>query len=106
MDPDEWTKLCNENRGVRLLEGGKKIVQEDYDFYDSELRRYVMPDWQKAGRIIHNFQHKAKHSTGDIYLFWRLSLMLADGKFDMQGNPGKPKELEIKNKAATAAINE
>ena len=22
VDPDEWTKLCNESRGVRLLEGG------------------------------------------------------------------------------------
>jgi hypothetical protein len=23
VDPDEWTKLCTENKGVRILEGGK-----------------------------------------------------------------------------------
>ena len=26
VDPDEWTRLCNENKGVRLLEGGKKLI--------------------------------------------------------------------------------
>ena len=41
VDPDEWTKLCNENKGVRMLEGGKKLVQEDYDFYDAELKKLV-----------------------------------------------------------------
>jgi hypothetical protein len=29
VDPDEWTKLCEENKGIRLLEGGKKLVQEE-----------------------------------------------------------------------------
>ena len=28
VDPDEWTKLCDENKGVRLLEGGKKLARE------------------------------------------------------------------------------
>jgi hypothetical protein len=26
VDPDEWTKICNESKGVRLLEGGKKLL--------------------------------------------------------------------------------
>jgi hypothetical protein len=106
VDPDEWTKLCNENKGVRLLEGGKKITQADYDFYDSELRRYVMPDWQKANRVIHNFQHKAKHSTGDSFLMWRLKQMIANGKFDTQGNLEKIKDLELKTKSATPVTTE
>ena len=53
VDPDEWTKLCNENKGVRLLEGGKKLVQEEYDFYDADLKKIVTGDWQKASKIIH-----------------------------------------------------
>ncbi|MEO7767112.1 MAG: DUF1835 domain-containing protein, partial [Ferruginibacter sp.] len=28
VDPDEWTKLCDENKGIRVLEGGKKLGQE------------------------------------------------------------------------------
>ena len=41
IDPDEWTKLCNENKGVRTLEGGKKLLQHDYDYYDAELLKLI-----------------------------------------------------------------
>ena len=99
VDPDEWTRLCEENRGVRLLEGGKKLVQEDYDFYDSELKKYVTNDWQKASKIINNFLSKAKHTTGDMYLLWRLKTMIAQDVFDVQGKVGAMKEFELKNKA-------
>lgn len=100
VDPDEWTRLCNENRGVRLLEGGKKLVQEDYDFYDGELKKLVTPDWQKASKIIHTHLTKAKHTTGDAYLLWRLKVLLAMGLFDVQGTVGKMKEFEIKTPSA------
>jgi len=98
VDPDEWTKLCNENKGVRLLEGGKKLVQEDYDFYDAELKKFITPDWQKASRIIHHFLSKAKHTTGDMYLLWRLKVMIAMDMFDVQGKIANMKDFEIKLK--------
>ncbi len=101
VDPDEWTKLCEENKGIRLLEGGKKLVQEDYDFYDGELKKLITGDWQKASKVIHNHLTKAKHSTGDAYLLWRLKIMIADGLFDVQGNVGKMKEFEVKTPAAS-----
>ena len=100
VDPDEWTKLCGENRGVRLLEGGKKLVQEDYDFYDTELKKQVTTDWQKASKVIHHFLSKAKHTTGDAYLLWRLKTMIAQDMFDMQGKLGNMKDFEIKTKSA------
>ncbi len=96
VDPDEWIKLCNENEGIRLLEGGKKLVQEGYDFYDAELKKLVTGDWQKASKIIHTHLTKAKHTTGDAYLLWRLKLMIAQDMFDVQGTVGKMKEFEIK----------
>lgn len=98
VDPDEWTKLCNEEKGVRILEGGKKLVQHDYDFYDAELKKFVTADWQKASKIIHNFLAKAKHTTGDMYLLWRLKTMIAQDMFDVQGNVGAMKDFEIKTK--------
>ena len=101
VDPDEWTKLCNEDKGVRLLEGGKKLVQEDYDFYDAELKKLVTVDWQKASKVIHTHLTKAKHTTGDMYLLWRLKLMIAQDMFDVQGTVGKMKEFEVKQKAQT-----
>lgn len=100
VDPDEWTKLCNEGKGVRILEGGKKLVQHDYDFYDAELKKYITADWQKASKIIHNFLAKAKHTTGDMYLLWRLKTLMAQDMFDVQGKPGSMKEFELKWKSA------
>lgn len=100
VDPDEWTKLCNEEKGVRLLEGGKKLRQEDYDFYDADLKNYISGDWQKASKIIHQFLNKNKHTTGDMYLLWRLKLMIANGQFDVQGEVKNMKEFEVKTPSA------
>ena len=98
VDPDEWTKICNENRGIRLLEGGKKLAQEDYDFYDADLKKFITADWQKASRIIYQYLSKAKHPTGDAYLLWRLKIMIAQEVFDVQGKVANMKDFEIKNK--------
>jgi Domain of unknown function (DUF1835)/Protein of unknown function len=99
VDPDEWTKLCNEEKGVRLLEGGKKLTQKEINFYDAELKTYITGDWQKASKIIHQFLHKAKHTTGDMFLLWRLKQLLATDVYDVQGNVKNMKDFEVKKKA-------
>jgi hypothetical protein len=99
VDPDEWTKLCNENGGVRLLEGGKKLLSEDESFYDTELKKYITADWQKASKIIHQFLSKAKHTTGDMFLLWRIKKMLEMELVDVQGKVGNMKDFEVKWKA-------
>lgn len=98
VDPDEWTKICNESKGVRLLEGGKKLTQYNYDYYDSELKKYITADWQKANKIIHQFLSKAKNTTGDAFLLWRLKVMLAQNQFEMQGKIANMKDFELKEK--------
>lgn len=106
VDPDEWTRLSEENKGVRILEGGKKLVQYDYDFYDADLKRYITKDWQKAGKIIGQFLSKNKHTTGDAYMLWRLKLMIAGGEYDIQGELKNMKDFEIKSKAGvTERVN-
>lgn len=97
-DPDEWTKICNESKGVRLLEGGKKLELQEYDFYDTELKKFITADWQKASKIIHQFLSKAKETTGDAYLLWRLKIMIARDVLDVQGRVGNMKEFEVKTK--------
>jgi hypothetical protein len=99
VDPDEWTKLCSENKGVRTLEGGKKLIQHDYDFYDAELLKFITPDWQKVNKLFHSFFSKSKDTTGDAYLLWRLKLMITDGKIDAQGEIKNMKDFEVKLKA-------
>lgn len=102
VDPDEWTRLCSEQMGVRLLEGGKKLVQKDYDFYDEDLKKFITPDWQKANKIIHQFLSKSKHTTGDAYLLWRLKQMINVGGIDTQGDVKKMKDFELKLQGAAS----
>ena len=99
IDPDEWAKLCTENKGVRLLEGAKKLIQADYDFYDSELKKYITHDWQKASKILSHFLNKSKETTSEPYLLWRLKTMINMDMFDVQGNLKRSKEFELKQKS-------
>ncbi|HEX5024201.1 MAG TPA: DUF1835 domain-containing protein [Agriterribacter sp.] len=99
IDPDEWTRLVNENKGVRILEGGKKLIQYDYDFYDPDLKQFITKDWQKAAKIINQFLSKSKHTTGDAYMLWRLKAMINDGNYDVQGQVKNMKDFEVKRKA-------
>ncbi|MBS1667811.1 MAG: DUF1835 domain-containing protein [Bacteroidetes bacterium] len=100
IDPDEWNKLCNDEKGVRLLEGGKKLSQHDYNFYDAELKKYITGNWQTAHKIISTFLNKATHKTGDAFILWRLKLLLASGEYDVQGETKKAKDFEVKLKQA------
>ena len=99
VDPDEWIRLANEEKGVRILEGGKKLTQYDYDFYDDDLKKYITADWQKGSRIIHNFLHKNAHTTGDAFLLWRLKLILSEGEYDTNGELKGMKDFEVKKKS-------
>lgn len=95
VDPDEWTKVAQAD-GVRMLEGGKKLMPQPETFFDSELHKYTTGEWQKAGKVISQFQSKAKHTTGDAYLLWRLKEMVGQGKLEAQGKIGLMKEFEVK----------
>lgn len=100
IDPDEWNKLQQENKGVRILEGGKKLAQHDYSFYDEDLKKYITGDWQKASKIINQFLNKNKQTTGDAYMLWRLKTILAFGNYDVQGEVKNMKDFEVKGKSA------
>jgi hypothetical protein len=100
IDPDEWSKLCNEDKGVRILEGGKKLAQYGYDLFDEDLRKFITGDWIKASKLIHQFLSKAKQTTGDAYLLWRLKQLIAAGEIMFQGDLKGMKDFEIKSKAA------
>lgn len=99
VDPDEWNKICNEEKLVRLLEGGKKLVQKDETFYDAELKLFITNDWQKGSKIINQFLNKAKQTTGDMFLLWRLKALLATDVYDVQGEIKNMKDFEVKKKS-------
>jgi hypothetical protein len=95
-DPEEWLKLGLEEKGVRILEGSKKLVQFDYDYFDAELKKLLSGDWVRASKLIHQFLAKAPQITGDAYLLWRLKTIIAAGEIAAQGELKKMKDFEVK----------
>lgn len=102
IDPDEWTKLSQEEKGVRILEGGKKLAQFDYNYYDEDLKKFITGDWIKTSKLIHQFLGKAKQTTGDAYLLWRVKHLIAAGELEAQGEQKGMKDFEIKNRSAAS----
>ncbi|MDR3713922.1 MAG: DUF1835 domain-containing protein [Puia sp.] len=103
IDPDEWFRLCNEDKGVRILEGGKKLVQYDYDYYDEDLKKFITGDWIKAGKLIHQFLTKSRNTAGEAYVLWRLKWLAQTGQIDTQGELKGVKDFEVKSKTAQTA---
>lgn len=96
IDPDEWAKLMSEGKGVRLLEGGKKLIQKDYDYYDKDFLNYIGKDFMKVGKIFTQYFGKSKETTGDAFLLWRLKMMIEQGTVEMQGSMKTMKDFEVK----------
>jgi hypothetical protein len=96
VDPDEWTKLMGDNKGIRKLEGGKKLAQFDYDYFDAELKKFVPAEFQKASKILQQVGTKVKIGASDAYLLWRLKTLAAMQVFEVQGEMGNAKDFELR----------
>jgi hypothetical protein len=107
VDPDEWKRLSAENALIRILEGGKKIVSKNDDFYDKDILSGLSNDWQKGNRAISSILGKMKIKTGDVFLLWRMRVLVESGLIEMNGDPAKGwKEFEIRLKTETAEVVE
>ncbi len=98
IDSEEWKKICDLNKGVRTLEGGKKLRLHDYDEYDNELLKFITPEFQKVNKIMHQYFAKSKYTTGDMYLLWRIKYLIEEGKLLAQGEVKGMKDFEVKIK--------
>lgn len=104
VDPDEWTKLCNENAMVRILEGGKKIVSKEESFYDKDITTVLSNDWQKGAKALFNILGKMKIKTGDVFLLWRMKKLAEEDRIEINGDPSKGwKDFEVRLKTTTQA---
>jgi hypothetical protein len=100
VDADEWSKICRDANGIRLLEGGKKLLPKTIEYYDNELLKYVTGDYQKASKIVNQFLLKSKETTGDAFLLWRLNSFLSSGLLEVQGSAKSMNQLELRKATA------
>ena len=89
LDPDEWKKLCNENEGVRFLDGGKKIISMGIGYYDKEILSLLTKNAQKLPSAVANIISKMKVKTGDAFIVFRLKAMEEEGKLVIAGDWSK-----------------
>lgn len=110
IDPDEWRKIADESAAVRILEGGKKIVGKEENFYDGEILKNLTPEWQKATRVLSNTLHRMKIKTGDVFLMWRMKHLINEGKIEVMGEVANGwKEFDVRKpetKQAEITFNE
>jgi hypothetical protein len=96
LDGDEWSRMMNENGGIRLLEGGKKIKGEPATFYDKELVQQTTAEFQKASKVVGLVTGKLKYPVMDQFLGWRLKELIKQGKLESKGELKTIKDFEVK----------
>lgn len=95
-DADEWPRLIEENAGLRILQGGKKLSGHPIDHYDILLLTFITAQNQKATKVVNQALSKHKLPTGDTFLHWRLRVMAELDEIEM--NKG---EVKLKGKSDT-----
>ncbi len=86
LDPDEWNKICTEQEVIKFLEGGKKIVNMDINFYDKEILSLLTKNAQKLPSALSNILAKMKVKTGDAFVVYRLKALDDLGKIVFVGD--------------------
>ncbi len=86
LDPDEWKKICTEQEVIKFLEGGKKIVNMDINFYDKEILSLLTKNAQKLPSALSNILAKMKVKTGDAFVVYRLKALADLGKIVFVGD--------------------
>ncbi len=96
LDPDEWQKFMNDPKGIRLLEGGKKLTQVDYDYFDNTLKKHITGQYTKASKIMNQFFQKREIAIGEAFLLWRIKELVNSNTIQAQGKMAGMKDFEIK----------
>ena len=97
VDGEEWRKLVDQNAGVRIHEGGKRLTSKNAEQYDNQLMSFATQNYQKASKIVGQAIAKFNVPTGDVYLGWRLRQLVAAEKLHLQGDITKTlKDFDVK----------
>ena len=105
LDPDEWKKLCQENEGVRFLEGGKKLVSMNVGCYDKEILSLLTKNAQKLPSALSNIMAKLKVKLGDAFVVYRLKALAEAGKIVFVGDWAKGwKDMVVQMPGGTGVV--
>lgn len=84
-DPDEWIRIISERKNLRLLEGVKKIIQKEDDYFDKAILSSLQPVYQKISRSVQLFLLKSPEKVNESFVLWRLRHLVNSGVVEQQG---------------------
>jgi hypothetical protein len=97
VDIDEWQSLVEENTGIRILDGGKKLSGREETYHDNQLMSFCSHQFQKASKIVRQTISKFQVPVPDTFLGYRLRKLSEEGRIMMQGDPAKPlNEIDVR----------
>lgn len=107
IDGENWVALVEQDTGLRIHEGGKKLLSRPVDFYDKTLQSYLTAQPQKASRVVSTALSKNYLPPGDLWLGWRLRMMAEAGAVAVIGDATRPlKEWEVQLAGHTQLLEE
>lgn len=106
-DINEWNKLSEENAVFRTLEGSKKIVSKNENFYDAAIITQLAHEPQKLLKIMNQFYSKNQFRISDVLFVWRIKQLAAQGNILWQGEWEKGwKDIFVSLPAAAITLEE
>lgn len=97
-DGDEWLRLQRDETGLRVHDGGKKIVSKPDNHIDAGLLLNLSSDWQKASKALNENNKKNAANWPVGFVEWRIRSLIEQGQLELKGDPQKPtRELEVRN---------
>ena len=100
-------KLCDENEGVRFLEGGKKLISLAINCYDRDILSLLTKNAQKLPSALTNIMAKLKVKLGDAFIVYRLKALEEAGKLVFVGDWEKGwKDMVVQMPGGTGVVVE
>ncbi len=84
----QWRGALAEGAGIRRWREGA-FHGEDFSFIDADLIGSCTPEWRSLGRAMADVMARCDgFFATDFFLFWRARELAAQGRVEIQGEPG------------------
>lgn len=101
IDGEDWQKLKENDSGLRIQVGGKKLKSVTVDYYDELLLGLSTKQHQKASRMVDQALQKHKADAGERFLASRIKGLVEQGLLQCKNTLDRPyKDWDIKLQGA------
>jgi hypothetical protein len=93
----EWERLKDDQKSVRIFRDGKVISVEE-NYYDQAVIDNCSSDFKTASKVIGETMAQQKSTVGDHFLWYRIQILIKQNLLEKRGNQITMRDLEIRKK--------